>query len=325
MFVMIASGLDAFGGAACRGGSHELPGASHGVATGNASLSAAHDAYLGADYVAMGEHIRDVLLDPTSTGLAKENALELLDKAFEVNHGVLPSQFRPPASVRSLQYLSRQFVAPTGRSIFQVRFAGSMKDASELVGLTVRHLPDGLVLDKRGGGSFEIRHDPPFSQHGLEEFVLDSQPLDAPLADGVVSIRLELRDGTVSEGFVISHGLGATELPNILTPGPMESVTDATPLVRWALPERAGATPFEHQRTIVHVNRAGEGEALWLLGSENGGGGEVRIGSAEGSTTTKLAPGSYEVFVSPGELRHFGPVEVAHASRVSRAFHVVAP
>jgi hypothetical protein len=60
------------------------------------ALDAAHKAYLDGDFIAVTERIRDVLLDPSSGELAKENAYELLDKAYEVQGGKLPSVFKPP-------------------------------------------------------------------------------------------------------------------------------------------------------------------------------------------------------------------------------------
>jgi hypothetical protein len=289
----------------------------------HASLTAAHEAYLVGDYVTMGERVRDVLLDVRATKLAKENALEVLDKAYAVSHGALPSRFRPPAGVTQLQYLSRQFVLPGGQTAYQVRFAGTMQDASKLVGITVRHLPDGLVMDKRASkGTFEVRRDPPRTK--VDEFVLDSPALDAPLPEGVVTIRLELEDGTVSEGFLLSHGLAGGIVPTILSPGASESVTDPNPLLRWASPIRSGAIAFEQGRTVIHLTRSGEGVPFWMFGEEHATAGEVHLGSAAGSSAMALVPGTYDVFVSPGEHRAFGPIEIGRACRVSQMFHVVA-
>lgn len=309
------------------------PGPPSGAARGPAragagnspSLSAAHDAYLTGDFATMGERIRDVLLDPGLTALARDNALELLDKAYTVTGGSLPSRFRAPAAVQDLQYLCREYVFPGGKSKFQIRFAGSMKDASDLISLTVRHLPDGLVMDKQTNpATFAVRRDPPSKQRGLEEFVIDSPGLDAPPADGVVTVRLTLKDGTVSEGFIIAHGLGSTARPTILSPAPSDSLTDGNPILRWSAPERFGLPAFEHGRTVIHVSRADDYDtAVWVTARDDVAAGEVRLGSSEGIPPTTLTPGTYEVFVSPGEFRSFGPVELARASRVGRMFHVV--
>src|SRR5205085_10148909 len=60
------------------------------------SLDAAHEAYLRSDWLTMNDRLRDVLVDRSSTELVRENALELLDKAYEASKGKLPSRFELP-------------------------------------------------------------------------------------------------------------------------------------------------------------------------------------------------------------------------------------
>src|SRR4051794_10682473 len=66
------------------------------AASAPGALQAAHDAYLEGDFLAVGDRVRDVLLDARSSELVKENALELLDKAYEVQKGKLPLRFVLP-------------------------------------------------------------------------------------------------------------------------------------------------------------------------------------------------------------------------------------
>lgn len=289
------------------------------------ALTGAHEAYLAGDFVAMGERLREVLLDPNSSDLAKQNAFELLEKAFEVQGGSLPSAFRPPAGISGIQYACRRFTSAGGRPTFQIRVAGTSKDASQIVGLTVRHAAGGLVMDKQTGqGAFAIRHDPFVQRRGLEEFVIDSPALDVPPADGVVSLRLELRDGTVSEGFLIAHGLGAMASPTIVSPAPAESIGDPNPLVRWTLPALSPSqVPFERRRSNIHVIREGQASSVWEFSSTAAGDHEVRLGSGAGTPETALTPGSYRLDVGSAEARFFGPVEVLRSGRTSQSFHVV--
>jgi hypothetical protein len=286
-------------------------------------LAAAHRAYLEGDFLAFGERLRDVLLDPATTDLARENALDLLDKAYQVQKGALPSRFTLPAGYSGLQLASRRFVTPHGPR-YELRLAGSAVDASHLKNLTLRHLPGETLMDKASGqGKFSIRHDAFARSQGVEEFVIDSGPLDGPPADGVLSIRLELDDGTVSEGFVLAHSLVPPAAPDPVSPAPSEVLSGPNPLVRWASlgPVQPGA--YERRRLSLYVNRQGEDTSVWEFATKTPDTlTEVRLGSAAGASEIALTPGAYWLQMSAVESRRFGPVEVLRATRVSRPFSV---
>ena len=91
--ITMACGLALVGGCAGGGsaGSGETRKESPSAAATPGALEAAHKAYLEGDFTGMTERIRDVLLDPSAGALAKENAYELLDKAYEAQGGTLPS------------------------------------------------------------------------------------------------------------------------------------------------------------------------------------------------------------------------------------------
>ncbi len=356
MIGMLASGLTTLGMYGCSSAEHEDPTASApgkpgevaplpevrtsptagatvaapatttGAQRGNVAipgaLRAAHEAYLNGDFVALGERLREVLLDPGAGQLVRDNALALLDKAYEVRKGALPSAFVVPPTISKLQYACRHFVTPHGAS-YQIRFAGSAVDASRLVGVTVRLLPGGLVMDKVSGqGSFSVRHDAWAKAHGVEEFVLDSPMLEQPPPDGVVSLRLELDDGTVSEGFLLTHALRPSSDPEILSPAAMSSLAGPNPLVRWTTPRLTGATG-ERVRSGLAVSHEGESSSLWEFSdATDREAHEVSLGSAAGSSSLALSPGDYRLSVSAVGARFFGPVEVLRSSRVSRPFHL---
>jgi hypothetical protein len=286
------------------------------AATG--ALGAAHEAYLDGNFVALGERVRDVLLDPASTDGVKENAYELLDKAYEAQGGKLPSGFTPPPGYGRFTYAV--FRVSIGRATtYDVRFRGLARDASHVAGLTLRHLPDGMVLDKADPRShFQIRHDPGVQKAGLQEFALDSGPIPAPPEDGVVTVRLELDDGTVSEGFFIARSLASSVTPEVTAPAPWATLRDPSPVVAWSpfhSPERA---PFEQRAMGVQLRRDGEPNLVWEQWSDKPDDfTEARLGSPAGVGRSALAPGSYRVSVTASEHRFFGPVELSRGSRTT--------
>jgi hypothetical protein len=180
-------------------------------------------------------------------------------------------------------------------------------------------------MDKASGkGTFGIRHDPNAKSRGLEEFTLDSEPLETLPPNGVVSIRFELDDGTVSDGFIITHAVDVSAAPQILTPRSSSTVSGANPTLMWAPFRSAEYKPFERRRTVIHVSRQGEDASVWEFFTEDVEGvTEARIGSPVGkSPAVALTPGEYWVSVSSAESRKFGPVEILRSSRLSQPFHV---
>jgi hypothetical protein len=275
------------------------------------ALTAAHEAYLDGDFLAVGELVRDVLLDPGASDRVKENAFELLDKAYEVQGGALPSRFKLPADYGSLQYVIFRNMTPNGPS-FQVHARVLTRDPSHLTGFTVRRLPGETLLDKATGkGHFEVLHSPGVQKAGFDEVVLDSGPIAAPPADGVLSVRLELDDGTVSEGFAIGRALGSEATPEVRSPAPWASISDPNPKVAWAPFRSPQCASFERRAIGVQVAQAGVRDLVWELWSNNADAGK-----------TALSPGDYQLLVVAGEIRSFGPVDLIRGSRTAQPFHV---
>jgi len=118
---------------------------------GSGALDAAHRAYLEGDWIAVGERVRDVLLDPSSSELVKQNAYELLDRSYEATKGTLPTAYGLPPGFVDLQYGAINGTTPHG-TFSKIWVRGRTVDASRLVGLTLRRLPDDApLLDKNRG------------------------------------------------------------------------------------------------------------------------------------------------------------------------------
>jgi hypothetical protein len=286
-------------------------------------LTAAHEAYLDGDFVALGERVRDALLDPAASDTVQQNAFELLDKAYEAQNGKLPSNFKLPPGYRSMQYVIFHNATAQGPS-YEIHLRVLTRDASHLTGLTLRRLPDEVLLDKATGkGQFLIRRDPSAQKAGVEEVVLDSGPVAAPPADGVMSVRLELDDGTAAEGFFIAHALASSATPEVQSPSPFASIADANPRVTWAPFRSPECTSFERRGMGIQVKREGEGTLAWEFYTKAPDETtEVRLGSPAGLGRSELSPGNYRLLVVAAETRSFGPIDLLRGSRTIQGFHV---
>ena len=282
-------------------------------------LDAAHEAYLNGDFIAMSERIRDVLLDPDSNELVKENAYALLDKAYESNKGNLPSRFKLPEGYQGVQYGALRGMTKNG-PFYQVFSRGRARDASHLVGLTVKRLPDEVLLDKQTKkGDFDLRDD----EAGYKDFVLQLKVPALP-GDGVFTIRLELDDGTVSEGWFIGHNLEASACPEIKSPAPTATLADPNPLVTWVPFRTPQFAAFEHRTLVVGVSKADDEGNDWYFWTDKPGDlGAVRIGAHPGILEKKLDAGDYWLSVGAHELRNFGPIRVQRVASTVLPIHVV--
>jgi hypothetical protein len=283
------------------------------------ALQSAHDAYLAGDFVSLGERVRDTLLDLRASDLVKRNAYALLDKAYEVQNGSLPSRFVVPGGIEGLKF---GFVRGTSgqRSFYRVYLYGRIPDASRLKVLSVRLLPDEALLDERAGlGELHRVHE----AEGRERFVLERQVPELP-REGVVALHLELADGTVSDGWFVSHSQVSSATPEVLSPTPASAVSGAHPVVRWKPFRTPEFAPYERRTLSVYLARDNKEGVAWDFWTQNYGDlAEVRAGDEPNASKEALDPGDYWLNVSCGETRAFGPVTLARESRTSLGFHLV--
>ena len=200
---------------------------------------------------------------------------------------------------------------------------GRARDAKHLKGVTLKRLPDEIVLDKESGkGKFEIHVDEP----GYEDFRLRIEKnVDALPGDGVFSLRLELDDGTATEGWFIVHALASSASPQILSPVPSATLADRNPVLSWMPFRSPEYAAFEKRTLSMWLGREGDDKDAWSFWS--GGPGAdirgVRIGMEEGGTKTTLAPGDYWLSLQANEERVFGPVRILRGSRTSQPLSIV--
>jgi hypothetical protein len=284
------------------------------------SLMAAHQAYLDRDFLALGDRLRDVLVDPSASRLVKENAFELLEKAYQTNQGKLPSSFKLPDGCSSMQLGYFHVETPNGPH-YEVHARVLAKDASHVTRFALRRLPDETVLDGQPGNDHLIvRRDPAARAAGVEEVIINSGPIETPPDDGVVSIRLELDDGSATDGYVITRKLAWTASLDIRVP---ESTSDPQPVIAWRplMPEYAGDNA---RGIVIHVMHREDGSVAWeYFTKKPDGPNEVRVGAGGFPDKARLAAGDYLTDVSAGEERMFGPVTLVRLTRAVRPLRVV--
>lgn len=319
--VVVASGLLWIAAAACSepGRTGGSGGAGGGPTETRTSLDAAHHAYLDGDFVAVTERIRDVLVDPASSHLARENAYALLEKSYEAQSGRLAAAFKLPEPFdESFRYQHVRSLGPNG-VYHSVKVRGAIRDASRITQLVVRRLPNEIVLDKKAGkGTFEVEHDTP----GYEDFTLDSSGLDSLPGDGVFTLHIELADGQVVDQWFIVHGLAASTSPDVQSPVSAQTFSDTNPQVRWIPYQSPEYRPFERRHLGIWLSN--EADDTWGFYSGHGGElGSVTIGDHPGVEKKRLAPGEYWVAVDGHELRSFGALRLVRTGRRLVSFHVV--
>lgn len=285
------------------------------------TLQSAHEAYLDGDFLAVGERIRDVLLDTGSSDAVKQNAFELLDKAYEAQKGKMPSRFVLPTGFEGIKYSAVRGMSEQG-PFFRISLYGHTRDSSHLKSVVVRRLPDETVLDTtpgKGKDALKLKHD----KEGYDTFIVERVMQILP-ADGVLSVRFELDDGTVTEGFFITRGLTPSTSPEIRTPLSSSTISETHPIVSWvpfATPESA---PYESRTLSVYLSREGASGAAWDFWTQGYGDlAQVRVGDHPPAAKTSLLPGDYWLNVSCGEGRWFGPVGVFRGGSTISQFHVV--
>lgn len=285
------------------------------------ALQAAHTAYLEGDFIAMSERIRDVLVDPASSELARENAFELLDMGYEINKGKLPARNVLPPGFEFLKYDVGRWQSPHGVA-FRINLRGRARGATRIANVTVKRLPDQVILDKASGrGKFRTEPEEP----GTEDFVIDSGNIDVLPTDGVYTVHLDREDGTSWDGWFIGRSLAPSASPELVTPTALPvSFSEVNPRLVWKPFRTPQYRPFEHRTLGIYVAKEPNGGTAWdYWTGAPGETGEATIGDHPDAPKTKLAPGEYWMMLSGGEERTFGPIRVVRGGSTVGSFHVV--
>lgn len=283
------------------------------------ALTAAHEAYLGADYVEMGERLRDVIADPESGELAVDNAFALLERAYEETRGQLPARTTLPASVPVLTFGVLNGATPSGphRAIYLDMHVAEGRGA-HVRGMRVTRLPGDRILDLEGRrGALQITPGPP----GLDDVKLELRQPDELPDRGVFAIHVAFDDGPAIDTFVLADDLVARAQPEITSPTVGQVFDAPQPEIAWRPFRSPELRAWEKRSLYVDVSR--DEESAWSFYQwEPGDRGSVRVGEA-GTTAAALKPGSYWMSVLYAEDRTFGGIHASRVVQVARPFSVV--
>ena len=282
-----------------------------------AALEAAHEAYLRSDWLTMSDRIHDVLLDRASTSLVKENALELLDKAYEATNGNMPSRYTLPAGIRviTLGSMRGQHAYGTYRTNYlYVKLDRGL--GPHVKDISVRTQPGNLPVLDRASGIGDVRVTPQDGEN-VDEVVLEAKNVSAAVPDGVVTIHVALDDGREVDTWVPARNMASSASPEVLTPLPSATYTDGNLTFEWTPFRSPEYAPFEYRVVSVYVdNEQTKTPAFdhWTMNTNE---------LSRVKVDKKLEPGSYWLALTLGEDRKFGPINLARTSQRGVPFSIV--
>jgi hypothetical protein len=291
-------------------------------ASRSSALDAAHADYLEGNFLGVTQRIRDVLTDAHADALARENALELLEKAYGTQNGTLPSDWTLPEGFEGIQYKQIRRSDPDGAG-FEFLLSGRVKDPSRFTGLELRRWPDEVLLQRGTRGTWSATPD----DDGWWYFSLESGDVASLPAPGVFTVRLAMSDGTTTEGWFVGDRLVASDTPVLSTPAPSEAIRGDHPTVRWEPFRSPEMAPFERRTLSVWLSRRGDDGnyaspwSLWQ--ADPGERSDVKIGlPGQGGPEVALRAGDYHVSLTYGEWRKLGPIQLMRMARRAQGFHL---
>ena len=291
------------------------------------ALTAAHDAFLAGDHLTMVKRVKDVLADDNADAMAKDNARELLEKGYEVTSGKLPADWSLPSGFEPLSYKQERTDGPDGTR-FRLRLDGRVDDSKRIKNLALLRGPT-VLLDREAhvGRYFDYAH-----TEGMIYFSLETRDLAAFPEPGIMTLRLTLTDGSVTEGWFISDRLASSASAVITEPADSDSVKSAHPTVKW-LPFRSPeSAPYERRGMILwlsHREDDGTYSSPWVSFDRSPDQTEATLGVAGTGgpphfprQDLELPNGDYGFDVIYDESRRFGPMSLVRRSTRSTSFHV---
>jgi hypothetical protein len=285
------------------------------------ALSAAHVAFLEEDRLTMVKRVKDVLADNDADPMAKDNARELLEKAYEVTGGKLPADWSLPSGFEPIRYRPIHLELADGPRL-RVQLEGRVDDQKRIKAMVLARGSEVLIDWQVHVG----RHVTYVDKDGMTYFFLESPDLPAFPEPGIMTLRLTLADGSVTDGWFINDHLGSTASPVITEPSDSGSVASAHPTVKW-LPFRSPENvQFEKRELTLYLTRREDDGTYtnpWRLWGGSPDRTEAHIGAAgEGVPEVELPNGDYDLGVTYDESRRFGPMLLVRRSTRNVSFHV---
>lgn len=285
------------------------------------ALATAHEAYLAGDWVEMGERLKEVLVDPRSGELARDNAFSLLESAYEATHGQLPARATLPPSVSTMTLGVLNGATAFGPHRMVFLFARMTEGrAAHVTDIRVTRLPSEPILGLREKrGVYVVEHTMP----GFDDIKLEARNLDVLPDRGAFSIRVEFDDGPGLDAFVLANKLVASAPPEVTSPAVGQVVKDPHPEIAWIPYRSSELASWETRALNVGVSGDGAPQSAWSVYKRSPGElSSVRVGEA-GTPSAALEPGSYWMDLMYSEERRFGAIWISRGTNSARPFSVV--
>jgi hypothetical protein len=284
-----------------------------------AELGLAHEAYLVGDFVEMGDRLREVIANPRTGELARDNAFALLESAYEATHGELPARFTLPKAVQVMTLGVLNGAHPFGahRAIYLDMHLVEGR-AAHVRDIRVTRLPSEPILSLAGGlGTFHVEP----AANGVEDVKLELRDVDVLPDDGAFAIAVEFDDAPAIDAFVLADKLVASTLPEVTSPQAASVLDDPQPEIAWR-PFRSPQFASWEKRAL-YVGVSGGPDIVWQFyewqpGERSG----VRVGES-GTGAARLEAGAYWMQVMCSEKRMFGGIHVSRDAVTARPFSVV--
>jgi len=290
-----------------------------------AALAVAHDAYLDNDFRAMSVAIKHTFLDPAASALSKRNALDLLQKAYEVGRGRVPADWHLPRALKRVKVNQIRKEEPE-KLTFELQIAGNCAKEDVPVQIRLVQAPDKVLLDRKAGiGVWTVETD----DEGVY-FEIEGNESARPAPDGLYFLDIEMPDGEVSHGWFMMSDMVSSDTPRVHSPKPGAILNTSNPTVTWDDFQSPQYKPYERRSlgvwvVAIDMSQTPPWSVAWSLWSGKADITTTTVGAdPKGDRQVQLPDGNYWVGVNYGERRRFGDIVLVRKSRTSRPFSVRA-
>ena len=267
-----------------------------------------------------------MLEDPESPEVARDNALRLLDAAWEAGRGRLPADWTVPSSIHHLRVSSLRKQEPDGVS-FRLELGGIITDPGALGQVRVVQAPGRVILDRRAGqGTWEVTPEP----DGTWYVELEGPETATPTPEGLYLLDVEVAGEDVRGWFVLTRHV-SSQTPAVHAPAVGETFTSGQPPLRLDDFRSPEYRAWERRSLGLYVVRLRPGSAAdkgyevawhrWISSPRDT---EVTLGVGGDMPDAELEDGDYWLAATYGERRAFGPLKIVRSSRTARPFQVRA-
>jgi hypothetical protein len=157
-------------------------------------------------------------------------------------------------------------------------------------------------------------------------YSLESRDIPAFPQPGILTLRLTLSDGSVTEGWFISDRLASSASALVTEPRDSDSVKSARPMLKWQQFRSPESAAYERRGMIIWLSRReddGSYSNPWKSFGTSPDRTEAKLGGpGEGSPEVDLPNGDYGVDIIFDESRRFGPMLLVRRSTRSVNFHI---